>query len=456
MNDLGIVGGKVFDGFNSYDANIYIKDGRISNISTDLLDAEETYDAKGLYIFPGLIDPHVHFSLRLGKYTSADDFESGSVGAAFGGVTTFIDFLDPITETSEIENAFFERKKLASKSHIDYSFHMAIAHPNFPASELSRRTLALGSNSIKCFTTYSTSNRMTEDGYILDLLRASKEFGLVISFHAENDSIILHELSRKDKHLPKDLPLFHPYESEAEAVSRVATLARLTGGQAYIVHNSSGRSIGLLRKSDIPPNLRLETCPQYLILDDSIYEKNDESAALHTIVPPLRSKEDVSLMKRYFISNTFSTVGTDHCPFMRNEKLENVDDYDHMPNGIGGVETSFSLLYTFFVSEDSISLNDLIRMQSVNPANIFGLTQKGRIFPGADADLALFDPNERWEVRIDSLHTHADYTPYEGMKIVGKFVSTLVRGKFVVRDGEFVGEQRGRFIERRPVFWHTR
>ncbi len=455
MNDLAIVGGKIFDGFNSYDANIYVKDGSISAISHDLLDAAEVYNAKGLYILPGLIDPHVHFALKLGKYTSADDFESGSKSAAFGGITIFIDFLDPITDASVIKKVFSERMKLASTSHIDYSFHMTIAHPNFPPKKLIHRTLALGINSIKCFTTYSTSDRMTEDGYIFELLEESRKSGVVISFHAENDSIINHRLSEKDSHLPKDLPFFHPYESEAEAASRIATFARLTGGQAYIVHNSSGRSVDMLVNNGKPSNLRLETCPQYLTMDDSVYRKGPTVAALHTLVPPLRSRRDLGLLGKYFTDGVYSTVGTDHCPFMKAEKLENMNDLDHMPNGIGGVETSFSILYNQFVRTGFMTLNALVRMQSVNVADTFGLTQKGCISPGADADLALLDPNKKWEVTINSLHTRADYTPYEGMKLIGKFVSTLVRGKFVIRDGEFSGEQKGQFIERRPVFWHT-
>jgi len=455
LNDLAVVNGKIFDGFSSYKANVYIKDGKISTVSSQILDAAEIYDANGFYILPGLIDPHVHFALNLGKYRSADDFESGSRSAAFGGVTTFIDFLDPVTEDSEIEEKFSQRLKLASSSHVDYSFHMTVAHPNIPAMELIHRTLALGLNSVKCFTTYSLSNRMTGDGYIFDLLKSSKDLGAVITFHAENDPIIIHRISGIGKRFPKDLPFFHPYESEAEAVSRIGTFARLTGGQAYIVHNSSGRSIQLLKAYGIPSNLRLETCPQYLVLDDSVYENNSTEVVLHTLVPPLRSKLDLQLMKGYFVNGIFSTVGTDHCPFMKKEKLENESNYDSMPNGIGGVETAFSLLYTLFVKEGLMPLNLLVKMQSTNVADTFGLANKGRILPGVDADLVIFDPNSEWRVTIDSLHTNADYTPYEGMKLKGKFVSTIVRGNFVVKDGEFISRSKGKFIERGPVFWRT-
>ncbi len=454
MNDLAIVNGKIFDGFNSYKANIYVKDGKISAVSSRVLDAAEIYDADGFYIFPGLIDPHVHFALNLGKYRSADDFESGSRGAAFGGVTTFVDFLDPITEDSEIDENFSRRSELASSSHVDYSFHMTIAHPNIAPEKLIRRTLALGLNSIKCFTTYSLSDRMTGDGYIFELLKSSKDLGVVITFHAENDPIVIHRNSVIEKHLPKDLPFLHPYESEAEAVSRIGTFARLTNGQAYIVHNSSGRSIQLLKEYGIPPNLRLETCPQYMTLDDSKYEGNSDEVAIHTLVPPLRSEFDLQLMRKYFTDGIFSTVGTDHCPFTKKEKIENMNDYDSMPNGIGGIETSFSILYTFFVNKGLIPLNSLVRMQSVNVANIFGLTHKGRVVPGADADIAIFDPTKEWEVSIDSLHTNSDYTPYEGMKLKGKFVSTVVRGDFVVKNGKFIDKSKGKFIERKPVFWN--
>ncbi len=456
MNDLAIVGGRIFDGFNSYDANIYIKNGKISTVSSEKLDATEIYNANGMYVLPGLIDPHVHFALDLGKYTSADDFESGSIGAAYGGVTTFIDFLDPVTQRHEIEANFFKRLKLAKRSHVDYSFHMTIAHPIFSPKELVEKTLALGINSVKSFTTYSTSSRMTEDGYIFELLKESKRAGVVATFHAEDDPMILYNMSKFDKHLPKDLPVFHSYEAEAEAVSRIATLAKLTQGQAYVVHNSSGRSVDLLFKSGIPRNLRLETCPQYVSLNDSLYNMSPEKAALHALVPPLRSEEDVELMKRYFQKGIFCTVGTDHCPFKKEEKLENISNYDEMPNGIGGVETSFSILHTLFVINGEIGMNDLVRMQSVNVAQTFGLNKKGKIVVGADADLAFFDPHKEWHVAPNILHTKSDYTPYEGMKLKGKFVSTLVRGNFVVKDGEFLNSSKGEFVKRRPVFWHTR
>ena len=456
MNDLAIVGGKIFDGFSSYNANIYIKDGRISAVSSEKLDAAEIYNASGMYVVPGLIDPHVHFALNLGKYTSADDFESGSIGAAYGGITTFIDFLDPVTEYHEIEKNFLKRMELATRSHVDYSFHMAIAHPNFPPKELVEKTLALGINSVKSFTTYSTSDRMTEDGYIFELLKESKRAGVVATFHAENDPMILHNMSKFDKHLPKDLPMFHSYETEAEAVSRIATLAKLTKGQAYIVHNSSGRSVDILFKSGIPRNLRLETCPQYVSLNDSLYNMGPEMAALHALVPPLRSREDVELMKKYFQRGFFYTVGTDHCPFKKEEKLENANDYDGMPNGIGGVETSFSILYTIFVNSKKIEMNDLVKMQSVNVAQTFGLDKKGKIVVGADADIAIFDPQKEWHVTSNALHTNSDYTPYEGMKLKGKFISTLVRGDFVVKDKEFLNDSKGKFVKRGPVFWHTR
>ena len=455
MNDLAIVGGRIFDGFNSYDANIYIKSGKISAVSSEKLDAVEVYNANGMYLLPGLIDPHVHFALNLGKYTSADDFESGSIGAAYGGITTFIDFLDPVTKRREVEENFSKRMKAASRSHVDYSFHMTIAHPDFSPRELIESTLALGINSVKSFTTYSVSNRMTEDGYIFELLRESKKAGVVATFHAEDDPMILYNMSKVDKHLPRDLPLFHSYEVEAEAVSRISTLAKLTNGQAYIVHDSSGRSVDLLFKNGIPHNLRLETCPQYVSLDDSIYNEGPEEAALHSLVPPLRSKEDVELMRCHLEKGTFHTIGTDHCPFKREEKLKNMNDYDGMPNGIGGVETSFSILYTLFVSTGKIKMNDLVKMQSVNVSKTFGLVGKGQIVIGTDADIAIFDPHKKWHVTSTALHTNSDYTPYEGMKLKGKFVSTIVRGNFVVKDGNFLDDSKGEFVKRGPVFWHT-
>ena len=455
MNDLAILNGKIFDGANSYEANIYVKDGKISTVSSERFDAVEIYDAKGFYILPGLIDPHVHFALNLGKYTSADNFESGSIGAAYGGVTTYIDFLDPITEYSELEKAFDRRMKLAANSHVDYTFHTTIAHPNFSTEKLCQKSLELGINSVKNFTTYSSSNRMTRDGYIFELLKSTKKYGLIATFHAENDDMILRTMSSERTHVPSRLPKYHSFEAEAEAVSRIANFAKLTDGQAYIVHNSSGRSVELLKRCGIPSNLRLETCPQYFVLDSSKYEKSEEIAALYALVPPLRSREDVKLMREHFKNGLFYTVGTDHCPFKKIEKLENANDYDSMPNGIGGVETSFYIFYTLFVKSGILDLNELVKIQSTNVAETFGLNEKGKLKVGYDADIAIFDPNAKWVVSNDTLHTKADYTPYDGLALNGKFVSTIVRGNFVVKDGVFNEKTKGRFVKRGPVFWRT-
>ena len=455
MNDLGIVGGTICDGFNSYEANVYIKNGKISAVSSEKLDAAEIYNADGMYVIPGLIDPHVHFALNLGKYTSSDDFESGSIGAAFGGVTTYIDFLDPITDYDELEEAFKKRMYLASNSHVNYSFHTTIAHPTFSPERLCQKSLELGINSVKNFTTYSTSNRMTKDGYIFELLKETSKYGIVATFHAENDDLILRTMEKEKTHKANNLPKYHSFEAETEAVSRIATLARLTSGQAYVVHNSSGRSVELLRKYGIPQNLRLETCPQYFVFDDSKYE-NDESAALHALVPPLRSRLDVELMKEHFKDGVFYTIGTDHCPFKRKEKLENIEDYDSMPNGIGGIELSFTVFYNLFVKNNLVRLEDLVRIQSYNVATTFGMKEKGRIAPGYDADIAIFDPSKEWTVNMNSLHTKSDYTPYEGMNLKGKFASTIVAGEFVVKDGILNENSKGIFVRRGPVFWRTR
>ncbi len=453
MNDLGIIGGKIFDGFRSYVANIYIRGDRITAITSDYLEAKENYNATGKYVMPGLIDPHVHFALSLGKYRSADDFESGSISAAFGGVTTYIDFLDPVTYENEIDEKFLKRLQEAKNSHIDYSFHMTIAHPDIDPVNLAKRTLALGINSIKTFTTYSTSDRMTDNGYILDLLAITKKYGIIQTFHAEDDAIILYRLKIKEKHFPQDLPFLHPSESEASAAVSIAAMAKMVGGQAYIVHNSSGLSVEMVGKLNASENVRLETCPQYLVLNDALYQKDD--AYLYTLVPPLRSRLESFYLYQALEKGMISTIGTDHCPFKKAEKFENRFNYDSMPNGIGGVETSFVLLYNRNRSEKHI--NDLVKLQSVNVAETFGLKNKGKIVVGADADIAIFDPSIEWTISISNLHTKADYTPYEGTDVIGKFVSVISRGRFVIKNGEFVGKRlRGKFVKRRKVFWPSR
>ncbi len=442
MFDLAIKNGLVYRKGEFLKANVYVKDGKISAISTEDFKADQEYDASGNWVLPGFIDPHVHFHLTVANWTSVDDFYTGSVSAAFGGVTTFIDFIDPISSLEELDKAFKERMELAKDSVVDYAFHSTIANPTDSAEEIAKRSKELGMASIKLFTTYSSTNRRTFDPYIDDLLTLSRSMGFVVVVHAENDEIIK-RFEGKDI-LPKDHSKARPTVAELSEVVKLAQMSVYREGQLYIVHTSSGLTAKeiLERFPDaLGYTLVLESCPHYFYLDDLYFAREDGQIFLMT--PPLRSEEEVELLRENF--DAIYTIGTDHCSFKKGEKLSGKYTRE-IPQGIGGIEFSFVLMYTLFGEE-------VIDKFTENIAKVYGMyPKKGVIDIGSDADIVVFDPEKEWVIKEH--HSASDYNVYEGFEVKGKVISTISRGEFVVKDGEFVGKKGwGEYIKREEIYW---
>jgi dihydropyrimidinase len=430
--DLGILNGKIYLEGQWFEGNIYIKNGKVSTISKDFCEAVEEYDAQGNCILPGFIDPHVHFALNCGKYTSADDFYSGTKAAAFGGITTIIDFLDPISHSAGFERALSNRLKLAEKSVIDYSFHTTIANLIDEPIELIKKTTNSGIPTIKLFTTYSTSNRRTPDKVIDSLLQMSKENKITLLVHAENDGLVQEGLK-----LPiAELETSRPAIAELSEVLKLAEMTRYRDGRMYIVHTSCGTTVERLKEnySDIlNKNFILESCPHYFIFSRECF--SEEKGFLYTMTPPLRSSEEISKLKNN-IEDIF-VIGTDHCPFNSFEK--NAQFLCDVPMGIGGIEHSFSIMYYLFGDK-------IIDRYTKNPALAHGLyPKKGNLYPGADGDIVIFNPGI--ERVISKWNSKADYSVYEGIRIKGKILSTLSRGRFIVKEGLYSGG-KGEFVRR--------
>ena len=432
MKDLGILNGKVYIEGEFVEANVYVENGIISDVTTNFYDSRITYDADGKWVLPGFIDPHVHFELTVGSFTSVDDFKSGSVSASFGGITTFIDFLDPASTIEGIEKALKIRLKKARKSVVDYSFHITIANPEDDPEKIVHFAKEIGLPTIKVFTTYSSTNRRTYDHQIANLLKASKEEDVLILVHAENDDLVvegeipigLHEESR-------------PTLAEISEVIKLSEIAKFCEGNLYVVHVSSGLTVEEVKRrfSDIiGKNLFLESCPQYFYLTKDVYK--GEKGNLYTLVPPLRSDNE----RKKLINNVdvISTVGTDHCSFTKEDKIGKFTK--DIPMGVGSIEFSFVLMYTLFGSK-------VIDKFTRNVAKIHKLyPKKGTLLPGSDADIVIFDPNAKWY--IEKHHSKSNYNIYEGLEVKGKIISTISRGNFIVKDGIFVGGE-GQFLERR-------
>lgn len=428
IQDLGILNGKVYmDGIFA-PVNIYIKEGKISSITSDRMSCKEEVDAKGGMVLPGLIDPHVHFKLGVGERVSSDDFHAGSVKAALGGITTYIDFLDPVKEANEIGEAFEKRLALAKDSVTDYAFHATIANPKDPAINIIQASKNVGITSIKLFTTYSDTDRRTKDNYIYELLSCSKTEDIKVVIHAENDELIW---NRKDIFV-KDHEKSRPVISENVEIMKLASMARETGGNLYIVHVSAGSSVKQLAEqfSHELKNQKiiLESCPHYFIFDSSVYEK--ENGYQYTMTPPLRPEHERNLLNEYI--DYISTIGTDHCPCDETLKKQTYTSQIFM--GIGGIQYSFLNMYTLFQET-------IIDKFTKEPAKAYGLfPKKGCIIPGADADILIFDPNDYTTVQDEE-------SVYDGKTLKGAIKKVYVRGQLVVEEGN-VHPMAGKYIRR--------
>jgi len=438
VHELGLLNGSVYKDGGLKKLNIYIDNGIISKLTDQVYDCEKVVDCAGKMLLPGFIDPHVHLNLNLGEFTSSDDFSNGTKAAAYGGFTTIIDFLNPVNRAEEFERALEEKMAEGRGSNIDYSFHTTIGNYKEHPEPLAEKSLYAGIPSIKLFTTYSESDRKCNDGIIVELVRLSKEKNLLVMCHTENDGVILNHFKDGDRADGiENYEESRPEIAEICEMAKLAEIAELEGGRLYFVHVTCGSSVKLLKdkySSSLNKHIFIESCPQYFYLTKDKYMEKE--GALYLLAPPLRSNYENGLLKEHI--DTINVIGTDHCPFMRNEKLK-YDDSSTIPKGLGGLEYSFSLMYTLYG-------NCIIDKFTENPAKIHGLfPKKGVLSEGSDGDVVIFDPYKSFIV--DSGHSKCDYSPYDGIKLTGQVISTILRGKFIIEDGKFIGGQ-GEFQRR--------
>lgn len=423
--------------------------------STPIASATPTtiLDATGKYLLPGGVDPHTHFDLDLGTFRAVDDFQTGSIAAACGGTTTIIDHVAFGPEGCRLTHQIDEYHKLATPAVIDYSFHGVIQHVDELVLADMEALIDKGVTSHKVYLTYS--GRL-EDRDVLAVLERAKELGIIICVHCENDAMNAH-LTERLLDAGHREPWYHaksrPAQCEAEAVYRMLSFASVTGdAPLYIVHLSAAQSLDAVRsaRKNGQKNVFVETCPQYLLLDEERYR--DPAEGLKFIMsPPLRTKTDNERLWEGIRAGDVDVVATDHCPFnFAVEKQAGRKGFNQCPGGIPGVEARLALMFSFGFMTGRMDLPEVVRLCCTNPARVFGLyPKKGCIAPGADADLVLFDPGAEWTLSHDLLHENVDYTPYEGFKMRGRPVMTISRGEVVMKDGECIGEAgRGKFVPR--------
>lgn len=453
--DMVIRNGTVVAATETYGADIGIEGGKIAALGRGL-EGRETIDAQGHYVFPGAIDVHTHFELPVMGTVSADDFQTGSIAAACGGTTTFIDFADQARGESLRQALESRMGKAEGKAAIDYGFHVAITDMTNEVMKVEMAEMVEeGVASFKLYMAYKGTYMADDETLFRSLLKA-RELGALIMVHAENGDILQYLINKHVAEGKKE-PIWHarshPPEIEAEAVGRAIILASLAGAPIYIAHVSTAQALEKVKEArDKGEPVLAETCPQYLFFNTEHYTLPNFEGAKYVISPPLRDKGNGESLWRGLTSGDLQVVSTDHCPFnFVGQKDRGRDDFSKIPSGMPGVETRVPLIYHFGVNERRFSINRFVELVSTNPARLFGLTpQKGTISIGADADLVIFDPQKEVRLSLENLHMNVDYSPYDQITVRGYPVLVMQRGKVIVEDGRFVGQGgAGRFLKRR-------
>ena len=418
-------------------------------------DGDEVADAAGCWVFPGFIDAHTHMQCWTGIDWTADSFETGTRAAACGGTTTIVDYATADRGVTMPDALAEWHKRADGTCTSNYAFHMAIAEWN----ERNREDLAaMRAGGVSSFKTYFAYDHLRlDDAETLEVLEALKPFGGTLCVHCENGTLVdalQKRVYEAGIHGPEGHPLSRPAECEAEAVSRLLYLAHLAGdARVNVVHLSTKLGLEAIRaaKARGQKNIFVETCPQYLLLDDTCFTRRGEDGleGLEFVMsPPPRKPSDRAALRQALLDGEIDTIATDHCSFnLHGQKDRGVDDFRAVPNGGAGVEHRPVLIATTF--EGQLGPTDLCRLMSENPARVFGMwPRKGCLAEGSDADVCVWDPSVEWTISAKTQHQNVDHTPYEGFVCHGRARLTYVNGVLAARDGEPTGATPGTYVPR--------
>ena len=457
--DTVIRNGTVATASDTFKADVAIRQGRIAAIGEAIEDADVTVDASGLLVLPGGIDSHVHISQPSGPgIVMADDFESATRAAAFGGNTFVMPYcLQP--KGQPLRAALKDYHALAdSACYVDHSFHLIIADPS--DAVLGQELPALvadGYSSLKIFMTYQ--DLALSDYEILGVLQVARETGALVQIHAENYDAIRFLTDRLER-AGNIAPYYHgksrPIPVEREATHRAISLAELIDVPIVIVHVSNREAMEEIRRAQTRGlKIHGETCPQYLVLTEEDMQGLNMEGAKYVCSPPPRDVASQKACWEGLQQKVFSVFSSDHCPFRYDDPQGKLvargrTSFRWVPNGIPGVATRLPILFSEGVVKGRIDLNSFVAFSATNHAKIYGLyPRKGTIAVGSDADIALWDPKRKVTIRHELVHDGSDYTPYEGLEVTGWPVLTMVRGKVVVDNGTLVGgKDHGTYLPR--------
>ena len=445
--------GTLVSGEGTEQKDILIEGEKIVKIAPHIEDGDtEEINVEGKLLFPGFIDGHTHFDLEVAGTVTADDFETGTKAAISGGTTLVIDFASQDKGGHTLKEGLEKwNKKADGKCSCDYSFHMSIVEWNEETEKEIQDMIEEGITSFKLYMTYPAM--MVEDRDLYKILKKLNECGCFAGVHCENAGVIdaLIEEAKKEGRLgPENHPLVRPDTMEAEAVHRLLVIAKEAGAPVMVVHLTNKKAYEeIVKARENGQTVFAETCPQYLLLDDSAYSKPDFGGAVYVCAPPLRKKEDQDCLWKALANGQIQTVATDQCSFTLEQKAMGKEDFTKIPGGLPGVQTRGTLLYTYGVREGKITVEQMCRLLSENPAKLYGVyPKKGALLEGSDGDIVVFDPEKE---SVISAKTHAyntDNNPFEGFALHGDIDKVFLRGNLVVEGGKVVEEKTGEYVKR--------
>ncbi|WP_129113577.1 dihydroorotase [Halegenticoccus tardaugens] len=454
--DTIITNGTIVTATETFEADVAVDEGEIVGVGvpSSMPDADEHIDASGLLVMPGVIDPHVHVD----DMFSIDTHETASAAAALGGVTSYIDFawqawegdLSIFSEEGTLMEGIKRKRDKAEDAYVDYSFHGAITREDPAVLDELSDAIKAGVPSFKMFTAYEHG---LSNGFMHQVIEEIADLDAVGVYHTEDSSVtdmLTERFKKEGRGDPTDYPQSRPDYAEAMAAEDAVRMAQETGAKYYGIHTSCRKSAEVIKSfREDGSEIRAETCTHYTTLTDDVFE---ELGNLPMIAPPIRKQDDVEAMFTHLSDGTLDVVSTDHCGYKRESK--EVENWWDSTFGANALQVSLPVFHDEAVNERGFSYPFLVRVMSRNPAHIFGMPNKGTLDPGTDADIVLFDPDERYTITAEDNASNADFSIYEGREVTGRVKKTFVRGQLVADDGKIVADAgHGEFINRERPDW---
>jgi len=452
-----IRGGTVVSSQKATQQDVLIQGEQIASVG-DLSDikADTVVDAEGRLVLPGAVDTHVHFNDYFMNTVSVHDYYRGTLAAAYGGVTSIVDFANQAPGKMLQDALESKKEEAAGNALVDWGVHPVITQLTPETFEEIPRVVEQGAPTIKCYMTYREEGLMVEDADLKRVLESLRKAGGMLMVHAEDNDTIEKNVSRMIGE-GRTQPIYHarsrPPEAENVAIRRCIQLARETDGRLFIVHMATDEGIELVNRAQREGfDVFAETCTHYLIFTEKILERKDGIKWICS--PPLRNQAVQERLWHGIKDGRISMVTSDDAAYSWEAKLYGAERFDRCPNGIPGVEPRLSILYSEGVSKRGMSLPRFVELVSTAPARLFGLApQKGNLTPGADADVVLFDPKAKWTMSQATLHMASDWSAYEDINVTGKIEKVFSRGELIINGEQCLAQKgRGRYLHRRLDF----